>query len=364
MFMKILFIAPIPPPINGQSLASQVIYNELRYSHEVNLVNTSKKKSKSIAAKIKRVFEVTRVQFQIIVKCYKSRVIYLTISESIAGNLKDILTYILCFRYLNRMYIHLHGGAGMINILQGKNKVMRRINAMFLKRVKGVIILGESHKKVFEGYVAPDKIHIVPNFAEDYLFIDKADIVKKFEGVEKLELLFLSNLIYGKGYLELLESYLSLEPHVQEQITLNFAGAFGGDADKREFLSKTEGNSNILYHGVVRGDKKKVLFHKAHVFCLPTYYPFEGQPISILEAYASGCVVVTTNHSGIRDVFTDGKNGVEVEKKSISSLRTALEELVINKAKHVDTATQNREEGERLYRTSIYNESLKNIIGL
>jgi glycosyltransferase involved in cell wall biosynthesis len=63
------------------------------------------------------------------------------------------------------------------------------------------------------------------------------------------------------------------------------------------------------YHGdssaciIVDGPGKKNLFSEAHIFCLPTYYPYEGQPIAILEAFASGCVVITTNHSGISDFF-------------------------------------------------------------
>ena len=72
---------------------------------------------------------------------------------------------------------------------------------------------------------------------------------------------------------------------------------------------------------------RRSLFAAAHVFCLPTYYPYEGQPLSILEAYASGCVVVTTNHSGIRDVFKPEENGYEVEKKSAESIAQVLTKI-------------------------------------
>ena len=74
----------------------------------------------------------------------------------------------------------------------------------------------------------------------------------------------------------------------------------------------------------ISGEAKRSLFAGAHVFCLPTYYPYEGQPISILEAYAAGCSVITTDHSGIFDIFADGVNGYAVEKQSARSLATAL----------------------------------------
>ena len=70
------------------------------------------------------------------------------------------------------------------------------------------------------------------------------------------------------------------------------------------------------------GEKKRRLFAEAHVFCLPTYYSYyEGQPISILEAYASGCVVITTDHGGICDIFKDKINGFRVEKRSCLSIK-------------------------------------------
>lgn len=52
------------------------------------------------------------------------------------------------------------------------------------------------------------------------------------------------------------------------------------------------------------------LFVESHVFVLPTYYLFEGQPIGIIEAYAAGCVVVTTRHSNICDIFSGSINGI------------------------------------------------------
>ena len=52
---------------------------------------------------------------------------------------------------------------------------------------------------------------------------------------------------------------------------------------------------------------------------LPTYYKMEGQPISILEAMATGNVILTTRHAGIPDVVTDGKHGRFFEKKNAKS---------------------------------------------
>ena len=41
------------------------------------------------------------------------------------------------------------------------------------------------------------------------------------------------------------------------------------------------------YYGIVGGEQKRELLKKCYIFALPTRYPNEGQPISILEAIDS-----------------------------------------------------------------------------
>ena len=87
---------------------------------------------------------------------------------------------------------------------------------------------------------------------------------------------------------------------------------------------------------------KLQLFQKAHIFCLPTYYNFEGQPISILEAYASGCVVISTQHAGIPDIFSSD-NGHIVDKKSVSSLTLAFKKSLEDRNNLLDFGRRNNE---------------------
>lgn len=361
--MKILFIAPLPPPIHGQSLASEVLLRGLEKDNEIFLVDTAKKKGGGWIGSVRRFFRVGGLLKKIFSGARRADLIYLTISESVPGNLKDLLTYVLCLGKLDKTYIHLHGGAGMIRIMRGGG-LLAGLNANFLKRLKGVIILGESHRAVFAGVVRPERIHVVPNFAEEDLFIPEGELPAKFDSAGNIRLLYLSNLIPGKGYEELLEAYAGLPQSLKECFTLDFAGAFHSEGHKQEFLAKVRKDSSIRYHGVIRGEEKRRLFQAAHVFCLPTYYPYEGQPISILEAYASGCIVLTTDHSGIRDVFQDPANGFEVQKRSPASIAEALARIAGNRRALVSLAAGNRRVAGENYRSSIYQASLKTLMGI
>lgn len=332
--MKIVFIAPLPPPVTGQSLVSDVLMSGLKPNHDIVLVNLSKDSLVSGVNHYSRYIEIWHVFREVLKHKKKADIIYLTISASVPGNLRDLLVYLICFRKLNRMIIHLHGGS-FGKLLFDKYPLLKRVNKIFIKRMKGVIVLGESHVSAVDGMIDRKKVHILPNFAFDNLFLSDEQIRNKYKGDTLLRVLFLSHLIDGKGYLDLLNGYKQLDKDLQDKIQLDFAGGFFTPTDQQSFLAEIKSLPNVKYHGIVGGELKQQLLQEAHVLCLPTKY-FEGQPLAILEAYASGCSVVTTEKPGIMDIFTPIQNGFLVEQNSPESIKACLTKLVLNEHKRLE----------------------------
>src|SRR5437879_5736971 len=81
-WMNILFIAPLPPPITGHSLASQVFLDELRQTHNVEAVNLSVGTRHDGTVSARRLFEVAKVLTRVWRRQRRTSAIYLTISES------------------------------------------------------------------------------------------------------------------------------------------------------------------------------------------------------------------------------------------------------------------------------------------
>lgn len=356
--MKTLFITPFPPPVTGQSIAVKIFHNELIKFSSIECVNLSKDSFKPGVNSFVRIIQIAKILKEVWCKKKGVDVIYFTISESLAGNAKDLLIYLLCFSQLSKMIIHLHGGAGMRVIILGNNGILRRLNEFFIRRLRAAIVLGKSHVEIFAHALPREKIHIVPNFSEDYLFSNREDIEHKFQKTTPLRILFLSNLIPGKGYNELLDAFFALDEHLRESVLIDFAGGFESEEQKSAFLDRIKEIRQVCYHGTVHGEYKRDLLSRAHIFCLPTYYPYEGQPISILEAYASGCFVITTDHSGIRDIFLDNINGYEVCKKSVPDLKENLIKVLDNRDNLLNFALTNFEYANKFYRVSIYNSKL------
>lgn len=362
--MEILFIAPLPPPVHGQSLASEVLLKSLMKKHNIAIVNTNKTIQKSSVLSFKRFFKVFLIYFQILKKIRGSDTVYLHISESLGGNIKDLIIYsiIFCFNRLHFTYIHLHGGSIKIQLFDRYN-FLKHINKFFISKLAGVIVLGESHVEIFSTLIKKEKIYIVPNFSEDYLFVDDATIKAKFLNINTIKIIFMSNLIPGKGYKQLLDAYKSLHSNLQKIFQLDFCGSFNSVFEQSEFTKGIKELQQVNYHGIVGGQKKKEIMNNAHVFCLPTSY-YEGQPISILEAYASGCYVITTNMGGIKDIFGGISNGYELKDNSIESIQTALDYIRNHSNEMFDTAVENNKTARSKYRTEMYCNNISDIINL
>lgn len=358
--MKILLIVPLPPPITGHSLLSQVLCSALRGVHDTAVVNLSLGSLNDGRVTGRRIREVGKVLLGVLRKSRLADVIYFTISESRAGNLKDLVIYLLCAGRLRRLFVHLHGGT-IGRELFDRHPVWRRINASFIKRLGGVIISGPAHLEIFSGMIDRDRIHMVPNSAEDDMFVPEREILDKFSDTRPLRVLYVSAMTPDKGYLDLLEAWLALDPGERRRIRLDFAGRFDADLDRRAFEERIAGVDGVRYHGLISPAEKRRLFAQAHIFCLPTRM-FEGQPISILEAYASGCVVLTTGQRGIRDVFADGVNGFEAVPGSAASLAAALAATVADIDRLRDMAMANRHTAGHRYRTATFTLTLRRIL--
>lgn len=337
---SILFLAPIPPPFNGHSIMSKSLFDILVEEFKVNVVNLNKKSMLEGSVSSFRILQILKIYIKSFFLQWNSDFIYITISESIAGNLKDILLYILLFPRIKRTIVHLHGGSIEKDVFL-KSKFLFNLNKFFLSRVRSIIVLSNSHKSYFKHFVDDNRIHVIPNFIEDELIVQGENFLNKFRSKETLRLLFLSNMIPKKGYIILLESFLKIKPHIRREFELNFAGRFEDEHSKNSFIELIQNEKNIFYHGEVFGERKIKLLRESHVFILPSLYN-EGQPLAILEAYSFGCFVVATDCPGILDICEDQKNGFILKRGNIYELPDILHKLRLHKKEFASIGRINR----------------------
>ena len=356
--MKIIFLSPLSS-LGGHALISQILCDHLKKSHDIIPIDLSVNSQHDGSISFKRVKEVVKIILFLWKHQNKLDRVYLTISQSFAGNLKDLFIFAILFKKLKFFSIHLHGGSIKKQLFE-KSKLLKLINNIIYKKVNNIIISGKSHQEIFSE-VPKKKLKIISNFAPKEIFITKDKVLEKFNSDKNINLLFLSNMFPKKGYLELLKGFKLIDPLIRENTTLNFAGKFYDQKLKEEFIRKISNEENIIYHGIVNNKTKAMLFKNAHIFCLPTRF-LEGQPISILEAYAAGCFVLTTNKPGINDIFIDKINGLYIDDDSPKSIANKLTLLISNRSYCYKLAAFNNQSAQKEYTQSRYLSTIEEAI--
>lgn len=331
MCKKILLIGPLSPPITGLSICNDKIIDKLprEYNIKVKHINTS---DNNFTEKV-GAFSLVKIINQFVKYFYLYRIInvdtvYLTVGQTFYGVLK-YAPFIYFAKFLNKkVIIHIHGNylKTQYNLLSGFKK---RLFSHVIKRANKGIVLSEKLIQNLTPFLPNRKIYILHNYVEDYLFQDsKENVLKKFK--DELRIVYLSNLMTEKGIFDLLKAL-----EILQKKKVKFNAQLAGNIDisiKDEILLKISNIENCSYEGVVNGESKKRLLLDANVFVFPTYYKMEGQPISLLEAMATGNIILTTNHAGIPDVFSP-KNGFYIEKNSPEDIANKLKNVSNNLVK-------------------------------
>lgn len=102
-----------------------------------------------------------------------------------------------------------------------------------------------------------------------------------------------------------------------------------GNGPCRESLLKLAGElklNNVEFVGMVERGRMAELYNEAD--CFLNGSRIDNQPLSLLESFASGLPVVTTNAGGIPDMVTDGVTGLIVEMDDYAALARSAIDLI------------------------------------
>ena len=168
-------------------------------------------------------------------------------------------------------------------------------------------------------FIAKENVFVLPNFYNKQLTEQPNE--KSFS---ELKICYLSNLMNEKGIFVLLEALEKLNAK-----GISFKATIAGHIEysqQERLLNKMSQIEGLIYKGLVRGEEKRQMLQNANVFVLPTFYKMEGLPISIIEAMATGNVIISTDHGAISDLVTEGDNGFLIKKKSVDAI---LEKLLL-----------------------------------
>lgn len=97
------------------------------------------------------------------------------------------------------------------------------------------------------------------------------------------------------------------------RLRLHIAGGFVDAQEQAELetlMADEELRPQLEYHGFVAGEAKDRLLRDADLFCFPTYFSNENQPVNLIEALAYGLPVVTTRWRSVPEILPPNYPGL------------------------------------------------------
>ncbi|MGK0457399.1 MAG: glycosyltransferase involved in cell wall biosynthesis [Polaribacter sp.] len=354
---KVLIIGPFPNPISGVSLANKVVKEVLDHSSEfqTDFINTSYPIFEDAVGSFsfKKLLFFLNININII-KIFKNDIVYITPGQTFFGITKYAFFILLSSILKKELIIHVHGNY-LGTQYQELKGIKKKIFYLLISKFTKGIVLSVSLKQNLTPFLKEKDIHVLFNFAQNYLVENETEVDTSI-----LKIAYLSNLMEEKGIFQLLDSLKDLE---NKQI--HYEAKIAGNIDvnlKDIILEKILKLKHTTYVGVVYNNEKRTLLNWSNIFVLPTFYKMEGQPISILEALATNNVIISTKHAGITDIVEENKNGYLVEKKKSQSITNKFIYLDENKSKILDISKYNKKYFTKNFTIEIFSKEIIKII--
>ncbi len=359
----LIVLGYFPPPVTGQSILTSQFAEHMETDWDVHRINLSPPdegdyvqwKAGFNAGRARHYLGSRREVRDKLAAKPNAKVVWPAISPSALGHLRDLVVVAPAF----------HPGQSVLGVVHWGSfhrlfeSPLTRVTAMKLvSRLRGLVFNDDVLAERCAKWVPRDKRFIMRNTVGSDVLLDDEEINEKVRsGMNRREMniLFLSNMIESKGYLDLLDA-LRILGERSIPFSATFAGSWEADVDEARFTHRVAeyGLGNRVRHlGAVR-DRVAVrrLFVDADVFVLPTYYPTEAQPLSIVEALNAGTPVISTRHASIPKMISGDRDGLFVEPRDAESIAGALTFLA-NRDHWIEFARGARDRFERVFHPRI-----------
>lgn len=349
---RVLFLAPLPPPVHGSAMVSQYIKDSrlVQETFDCDFVNlsTSRRMDEIGKGGVKKLLRFVGAYFTLFWKLLTRHydLCYLAITCHDKGFLKDAPFVLLCKLFGRRVVIHQHnkGMSGCVD------RWPYRWLLPMVYRNTTVILLSWHLYPDIERVVKREQVVVCANGVPPLQAVghwplavgsseddnDAAELQANSQQptansqAPSAKILFLSNLIPSKGVYVLLDACKVLKERGL-QFVCDLVGGETKEISRATFeaaVRERDLEDVVRYHGPRYGEEKQTFFRNADVFVFPTFYYNECFPLVLLEAMQWRLPVVSSDEGGIPDIVMDGENGFVCRRNDALSLADALERLI------------------------------------
>jgi glycosyltransferase involved in cell wall biosynthesis len=185
-------------------------------------------------------------------------------------------------------------------------------------------------RRLLEHGARPERtrVHYIGVPVEDFAFVARRSPAEKLAAGESVRFLQVSNFVEKKGHRYTLEAFREVVArHPGCQLTL--AGDGPLRAEMQELAAKLGLCGCVAFPGRVSKETAIPLMSEADVFLHHSVTgddgDEEGIPTVVMEAMATGLIVVSTRHAGIPEIVQEGRTGFLVPERDVAAYVDAID---------------------------------------
>ncbi len=350
---RVLFVAPIPPPVHGGALAMQYL---LSLKEQTGLRHINSQFAAGLADmgrfSVVKAWRLLCYCCQLIQEVIRFRPVAVVVTPTfyLGPFLKDAVFIWLSFLLGRQTVAWLHMDFRMMGY-EDRPALVRWFVRTTLLRCCRFVVVSEGLKAHLPPWIPSDWIDAVANGVEAPTPVPPRRLP---DG--KIRIVYLSNLEAAKGWRVMLEAVRELCVEFPEvEVVYHGRPAFKEtDQSIGEEIARNDASGRITYAGPVYGEAKWKALAEADIFCFPSFH--EAFPMAVLEARATGLPIVATRVGAVADAVQDGSGGELVPPGDIREMASALRRLIINPRLRREFGAFNQERFQEKYTLLAYQQ--------
>lgn len=212
-----------------------------------------------------------------------------------------------------------------------------------------ILLCTEARNEVITRYrCPPEKIEVIFSAVDFERFASVKAAQNSSVKDNELLITFVGRLTESKGLHYLIDAIKHLQTSNSELVPFKVIIAGDGPLKKKleDFIRKSGLTDQISLLGHIT--KIESLLASTDIFVLPSLY--EGFPLALLEAMASGCAIIGSNAGGIPDIIVNSNSGFIVNRGDSRALAERIKMLLIDKELRLKLGMNGREHVRKKFR--------------
>lgn len=314
--MKVILLAPTPPPVGGMATWTVRMMNaKLKHNWQIKIVDEKILGQREMfgdkirhdwLAEIKRCLHIWG-RVIVSLKDKDATIVHSSIAANTMPVLREYVCALITKLHRRKFIIHFH--CTVPNIVHGK---INQLVVRMLCNISDCVIVLNKQSAQYVKSISRTRVKIIPNFL-DAEEIEDCHIIN--DDVKKI--LYVGGVIESKGCLDLIDVAKSFP-----DIEFRFVG--NPNSTVKRAASQVR---NVTLLGVQNHDQVHVEMMQCDVFAFLSYFSGEGFSISLTEAMGCGMPCLVSDWAANKDMIND-KGGRVVSPKNSKEAIEALNSML------------------------------------